>query len=59
MYTLTTGAQALSNLTLTAGAVNHLLVYICLPTAADDNYQTASGTYQFSFAGTQRAGTNK
>jgi hypothetical protein len=57
--TVAGGAQALSNLTLTPGASNDLVVFLCLPTAADDNYQDASSTLTFTFAGVQRAGTDK
>lgn len=42
-------------LDLTANAVNHLVLYMCLPTAMGDTYQNASVTgITWTFAGTQR-----
>ncbi|HVJ96054.1 MAG TPA: hypothetical protein VNC41_04415, partial [Acidimicrobiia bacterium] len=44
-----------SVLDLTADAVNHLVLYMCLPTAMGDTYQGASVTgITWTFAGTQR-----
>jgi hypothetical protein len=42
-------------LDLTANAMNHLVLYMCLPTAMGDTYQGASVTgITWTFAGTQR-----
>lgn len=40
-----------------AGSVDNLMVTLYLPTSAPNTMQSASSTLQFSFTGTQRAGT--
>ena len=50
---------ALSNLTLTAGSTDHLRVTISLPSSADNSFQNLSSTVNYTFTGTQRAGTNQ
>jgi hypothetical protein len=52
-------AQALNNMTLTANATKYLVIFMCLPTAMGDDYQNASNTITWTFAGTQRSATNK
>jgi hypothetical protein len=52
-------ALPLSNMTLTPNANNHLVIYMCLPTAMGNDYQTASDTITWDFVGTQRSATNK
>ena len=50
----------LSNLTaLTNGVTDHLRVTLSFPTAAPNSFQDQSSTIQYTFTGTQRAGTNK
>jgi len=56
---LNSAAASLSNLTLTANANNHLVIFMCFPTADGDTYQDASSTITWTFAGTQRAGAFK
>ena len=54
-----------SNLTLsslaalTNGVTDHLRVTLSFPSAAPNSFQTQSSTIQYTFTGTQRAGTNK
>jgi hypothetical protein len=55
----TGAAVTLNNLTLTTSANNHLVVFMCFPTADGDSYQDASVTLTWSFAGVQRANTYK
>ena len=50
---------ALSNLTLTAGASNHLRVTLTLPATAPNTMQGQSSTISATFTGTQRAATNE
>jgi spore coat-associated protein N len=50
----------LSNLTaLTNGVTDHLRVTLTFPSAAPNSFQNQSSTIQYTFTGTQRAGTNK
>ena len=50
----------LSNLTaLTNGVTDHLRVTMSFPSAAPNSFQNQSSTIQYTFTGTQRAGTNK
>jgi hypothetical protein len=54
---LVAGAQSFDEtaLTLTPNTVNHLVVYMCLPTTMGDTYQNASVTgITWTFAGQQR-----
>jgi spore coat-associated protein N len=51
---------ALSNLSaLTAGSTDHLRVTLTLPSGAGNTLQNQSSVIQYSFTGTQRAGTNQ
>ena len=51
---------ALSNLSaLTNGVTDHLRVTLTFPSAAPNTFQNQSSTVQYTFTGTQRAGTNK
>lgn len=51
---------ALSSLTaLTNGVTDHLRVTLSFPSAAPNSFQNQSSTIQYTFTGTQRAGTNK
>jgi|SRR5579872_2274969 len=51
---------ALSNLaSLAAGVTDHLRVTLALPTTAPNTMQGLSSTLDYTFVGTQRAGTNK
>jgi spore coat-associated protein N len=50
---------ALSNLTMTSGATNHLRVTVSLPSSAGNALQGLSSTITYTFTGTQRAGTSK
>jgi len=51
---------ALSNLSaLTNGVTDHLRVTLSFPSAAPNSFQNQSSTVQYTFTGTQRAGTNK
>jgi spore coat-associated protein N len=53
-------AVSLSNLSsLTAGSTDHLRVTLTFPSAADNSFQNKSSTIQYTFTGTQRAGTDK
>jgi spore coat-associated protein N len=53
-------ALALTNLTaLTAGDTDHLLLTLTLPSTTDNTFQGLSSTIDYSFTGTQRAGTNR
>jgi spore coat-associated protein N len=50
----------LSNLAaLTNGVTDHLRVTLSFPSAAPNSFQNQSSTIQYTFTGTQRAGTNK
>jgi spore coat-associated protein N len=50
----------LSNLAaLTNGVTDHLRVTLSFPPAAPNSFQNQSSTIQYTFTGTQRAGTNK
>jgi predicted ribosomally synthesized peptide with SipW-like signal peptide len=50
----------LSNLAaLTNGVTDHLRVTLTFPSAAPNSFQNQSSTIQYTFTGTQRAGTNK
>lgn len=52
--------QTLAGLSsLTAGGVDHLRVTLSLPTSADNSFQAKTSAINFTFLGTQRAGTNK
>jgi spore coat-associated protein N len=51
---------ALSNLSaLTNGVTDHLRVTLTFPSTAPNSFQNQSSTVQYTFTGTQRAGTNK
>jgi predicted ribosomally synthesized peptide with SipW-like signal peptide len=50
---------ALSNLTLTAGATDHLRVTVTLPGTAGNSLQNLSSTIAYTFTGVQRAGTSQ
>jgi len=50
---------ALSNLTLTAGATDHLRVTITFPSTAGNTLQAQSSTLTYAFTGTQRAGQSQ
>ncbi len=50
---------ALSNLTLTAAAVNNLRVTVTLPSAAGNTFQGLTSVVNYTFTGTQRAATAK
>ncbi len=51
---------ALSNLSaLTNGVTDHLRVTLSFPSAAPNSFQNQSSTLQYTFTGTQRAGTSK
>jgi hypothetical protein len=51
---------ALSNLSaLTAGSTDHLRVTLTFPSGAGNSFQNKSSTIQYTFTGTQRAGTDK
>jgi predicted ribosomally synthesized peptide with SipW-like signal peptide len=50
---------ALSNLTLTAGATDHLRLTLTLPSGAGNTLQNKSSTITYSFTGTQRNGTSQ
>jgi spore coat-associated protein N len=52
-------AIALSNLTLTAGATDHLRVTVSLPSSAGNTLQNLSSTVGYTFTGVQRAGTSQ
>ena len=50
----------LSNLSaLTAGNTDHLRVTLTFPSGAGNSFQNKSSTIQYTFTGTQRAGTDK
>ena len=50
----------LSNLSaLTNGVTDYLRVTLSFPSAAPNSFQNQSSTIQYTFTGTQRAGTNK
>ncbi len=50
----------LSNLSaLTNGVTDHMRVTLTFPSAAPNSFQNQSSTIQYTFTGTQRAGTNK
>jgi spore coat-associated protein N len=44
---------------LTNGVTDHLRVTLSFPSAAPNSFQNQSSTIQYTFTGTQRAGTNK
>jgi spore coat-associated protein N len=50
---------ALSNLTLTAGATDHLRFTLTLPSGADNTLQNKSSTISYTFTGSQRNGTSQ
>jgi predicted ribosomally synthesized peptide with SipW-like signal peptide len=50
---------ALSNLTLTAGATDHLRLTITLPSAAGNTLQNQSSTLVYTFTGVQRGGAGQ
>lgn len=50
---------ALANIVTTPATPNHLRVTLTLPTAADNTYQNQTSVISSSFAGTQRAGTDR
>ncbi len=50
---------ALANINTAPATPNHLRLTLTLPTAADNTYQNQSSVISYSFAGTQRAGTNR
>ena len=51
---------SLNNLSaLTAGATDHLRVTLTFPSGAGNSFQNKSSTLQYTFAGTQRTGTDK
>jgi len=49
----------LSNLTLSAGATDHLRVTVTLPSSAGNSLQNKSSTISYVFTGVQRAGTSQ
>jgi spore coat-associated protein N len=49
----------LSNLTLTAGATDHLRVTVTLPSTAGNSLQNLSSTLGYTFTGVQRAATSQ
>src|SRR3954471_5844997 len=50
----------LSNLSsITAGSTDHLRVTLTFPSGAGNSFQNKSSTIQYTFTGTQRAGTDK
>ena len=50
----------LSNLSsVTAGSTDHLRVTLTFPSGAGNSFQNKSSTIQYTFTGTQRAGTDK
>jgi spore coat-associated protein N len=49
----------LSNLTLSAGATDHLRVTLTLPSTAGNSLQNKSSTISYVFTGIQRAGTSQ
>lgn len=51
--------QALSNIDTAPSTPNHLRVTLSLPTSADNSYQNQSSVISYTFAGTQRAGTDR
>jgi spore coat-associated protein N len=50
---------ALSNLSLTSGATDHLRVTVNLPSAAGNTLQNQSSTISYTFTGVQRAATDQ
>jgi len=50
---------ALSNLTLTAGSLDHLRATITFPSTAGNTLQNQSSTLTYAFTGTQRAGQSQ
>jgi predicted ribosomally synthesized peptide with SipW-like signal peptide len=50
---------ALSNLTLTAGATDHLRVTVTLASSAGNTLQNLSSTINYAFTGVQRAATDQ
>jgi predicted ribosomally synthesized peptide with SipW-like signal peptide len=52
-------AMALSNLTLSAGSTDHLRVTLTFPSGAGNTLQNQSSTVNYTFSGTQRAGTDQ
>lgn len=50
---------ALANVNTAPSTPNYLRVTLTLPTAADNTYQNQSSVISYTFAGTQRAGTNR
>jgi spore coat-associated protein N len=50
---------ALSNLSLTAGATDHLRVTITLPSSAGNTLQNQSSTVTYAFTGIQRSGASQ
>ncbi len=52
-------AMGLSGLTLTAGSTDHLRVTVTLPSSAGNGLQNQSSTIDYTFNGTQRAGTDQ
>ena len=44
---------------LTAGSTDDMVVTVTLPTTADNTFQGKSATVEYTFTGTQRAGTSK
>ena len=50
---------ALSNLTLSAGATDHLRVTVTLPSSAGNSFQNKSSTVSYVFTGVQRAATSQ
>jgi spore coat-associated protein N len=51
---------SLSNISaLTSGNTDHLRVTLTFPSAAGNSFQNKSSTIQYTFTGTQRAGTDK
>ena len=50
---------ALSNLTLTAGSIDHLRATVTFPSAAGNTLQNLSSTINYTFTGVQRAATDQ
>ena len=57
--TLIGSGIALSNLTLTSGATDHLRVTVTLPSSATNTLQNQSSTISYTFTGVQRAATDQ
>jgi hypothetical protein len=52
-------SSALSNLSVSPGATNYLMLKLTFPSSADDSFQDATTSLSFAFSGVQRAGTDQ